>query len=306
MAIIRINQRAEGLALHQSPAPVMPALRRIARTGAVPVIVMVHGFQFRPEDPRNCPHTHIFADHDAACWKGLSWPRALGLSRDEPELGLAYGWDARGMIWKAYANAALAGAHLARALRLIRAAAPHRKIHAITHSLGARVVFQALKHLNPGDLGRIIALNPAEFHGAARTALRSPAGRTTEVIVVTGRENAGYNLMLEKLVSPRRDGDRALGMAVPRGAGRMVLRLDRADVLRHLEGLGFPIAPQQRRVCHWSPYLRDGALEFYGALMRQSGTLPLSALHPAAPSAQVQGGLLSRLGVGFWAKGEPI
>ena len=166
-------------------------------------------------------------------------------------------------------------------------------------------MLRALRHLNPGDVGRIIALNPAEFHGAARRALRSDAGRSTELIVVTGRENAGYNLMLQKLVSPRRRGDRTLGLGVPEGAGRMVLRLDRPAVLDHLEGMGYPIAPQRRRVCHWSPYLREGAMEFYGALMHHAGTLPLAALHPTA-QPPARDGLMAGITLGSRPKGEPI
>ena len=58
----------------------------------------------------------------------------------------------------------------------------------------------------------------------------------------------------------------------------MTLRLDRAGVVRHLDRLGFPLAPQRRVMCHWSPYLRGGAMTLYAALMRQARQYPLGAL----------------------------
>ena len=290
MPLIRVNQQDDGLALHRSPAPALAALRHAARQGGgaqnAPVIVMVHGFKFRPGDAADCPHTHIFAPEDAQCWKAVSWPRALGLSeeRGDDALGIAFGWHSKGMIWNAYGAAARAGEDLARAIRAVRAAAPGRPVHAIAHSLGARVVLQALPHLAAGDLGRIIALNPAEFRSPAEAALATPAGRAAELIAVTGRENAVYDLMLERLVQPERRGDRALGWGLPEGPGRLMLRLDRPAVVAHLDRLGFPLAPRRRLMCHWSPYLREGAMTLYAALMRQAQRLPLEAL--AVPERQ--------------------
>jgi len=288
MPIIRVNQQDEGIRLHKNPAPALAALGQAARVGDGPVIVMVHGFKFRPETPGDCPHDHIFAMEDQSCWKALSWPRALGFGTGAPDegLALAFGWEAKGMIWSAYARAALAGRMLARAVRTIRAVAPHREVHAIAHSLGARVVLQALPHLSAGDIGRIIALNPAEFSATAEAALASAAGQSAELIAVTGRENAGYDLMLERLVAAERPGDRAIGRgrAPDLKPGRMVLRIDRPSVARHLASLGFPLAPRRRVMCHWSPYLRGGTMALYAALMRKSRNLPLDALHVPASS----------------------
>jgi len=296
MPVIRVNQRDEGLELHRSPAPALAALRRAAQGGDGPVIVMVHGFKFRPGDSGHCPHEHIFAPRDVGCWKGRSWPRALRLSEDgiPDALGLAFGWDSKAMIWTAYERAAGAGRALAQAIRAIRAAAPGREVHAICHSLGARVVLQALPHLDAGDLGRIIALNPAEFRTEALAALDSPAGSAAELIAVTGRENAGYDLLLERLVPAARRGDRALGWGLPpeaeAGGRRLLLRLDRPGVAAHLERLGFPLAPRRRIMCHWSPYLRDGAMALYAALLHEARRLPLEALRPPEGVRPAYGG----------------
>ncbi|MEZ5714304.1 MAG: alpha/beta fold hydrolase [Paracoccaceae bacterium] len=282
MPLIRVNQQDDGLALHRSPAPARVALRHAAQGGRGPVIVMVHGFKFRPYAGPDCPHDHIFAMRDGACWKARSWPRGLGFGggqRDEG-LGLAFGWDSMGPIRQVYGRAARAGAVLADAIRAIRSAAPDRPVHAIAHSLGTRVVLQALPHLAPGDIGRIISLNGAEFAGTARAALERGAGPAAEFIAVSGRENAGYELLLERFVAPEQRGDRALGRARLHGPGRVHLRLDRAAQAERLIALGYPLAPERRLVCHWSSYLRGGALGFYAGLMRQADSLPLSLLQP--------------------------
>lgn len=295
MPLIRVNQQNDGLVLHRSPAPARAALRHAAQGGRGPVIVMVHGFKFRPYAGPDCPHEHIFAMRDGACRKARSWPRGLGFGSGQSDegLGLAFGWDSMGPLRQVYGRAARAGAALAQAIRAIRCAAPDRPIHAIAHSLGTRVVLQALGHLAPGDLGRIVSLNGAEFAGAARAALERGAGPAAEFIAVSGRENAGYELLLERLIAPEQHGDRALGRVPLNGLGRVHLRLDRAAQADRLAALGYPLAPERRLMCHWSSYLRGGALEFYAGLMRQADSLPLSLLQPAeARPGRASGSLL--------------
>lgn len=292
MPLIRVNGTAAGLRLHQSPADPIAALRRQALAGSGPVIVMVHGFRFRPGHARACPHAHIFSLDDTPCRKQVSWPRRLGFGAAAPDagLGIAFGWDSRGMIRDAYARAADAGAALARVIRTVREAAPHRPMHAIAHSLGARVALQALPYLQHGDIGRIISLNGAEFSAEARAALAAGAGPAAELIAVRGRENAGYELMLERFVDPAHRGDRALGRASLTGPRLLDLCIDRPVIMARLAALGFPLGPSRRIICHWSPYLRDGALTLYAALMRESERLPLDLLRiptttAAAPAA---------------------
>ncbi|MDQ2093518.1 DUF726 domain-containing protein [Rhodalgimonas zhirmunskyi] len=289
MPLIRVNSIGGSLRLHEQARPPQPHLARAAQAGSGPIIVMVHGYKFRPYQGLDCPHQHIFALEDGPCWKAKSWPRGLGLGRGDPDegLGLAFGWNSRGSIRNVYARAAEAGRDLARLIAVLRRAAPERPVHAICHSLGARVVMQALMHLEPGDIGRIITLNAAEFVGAAEDALAMGAGPTAELIAVSGRENAGFEMMLERVVRPDRVGDRAMGQRVPAGARRIGLHLDREEVVARIAALGFGLEAGQRRFCHWSPYLRAGALPFYGALLRQPEAFPLDALRVVTPpSAQ--------------------
>ncbi|KPP86675.1 MAG: hypothetical protein HLUCCO07_14175 [Rhodobacteraceae bacterium HLUCCO07] len=290
MPVIRVNSADAGLVLHRAEGSAEAALARAARDSTGPVIVMVHGFSFRPGYGAHCPHAHILAMEDGPSWKAKSWPRGLGFGSGTADegLGLAFGWEARGTIWDAYRRAALAGRALARALRVIRAAAPGRTVHAIGHSLGARVVMRAMAQLEPGTVGRAILLNPAEFRSAAEAALARGAGRRADLIAVTGRENAGFDMMLERLVGPvqrrrLKPGDRVLGRVPLDGPRRVTLRLDQQDVVERLAALGHPLGETRPAVCHWSPYLRRGALPLYATLMRQADAIPLDALRVAAP-----------------------
>lgn len=280
MPLIRINAVGEELELHGSPAPAVDSLRRaIARTSG-PVIVMVHGFAFRPNRGIDCPHTHIFSMQDGACWKAKSWPRSLGFGngRADEGLAIAFGWDSKGMIWDVYRRATQPARALARMIRTIRKTQPQREVHAICHSLGSRVVLQCMKHLQHGDIRRIISLNAAEFSEAVQQALSTDAGKGAELIAVTSRENLSYDLMLENLVKPDCKGDRAVGRMPLFGARQTVLRLDRPDTQKLLSRLGFPMGGQKRWMCHWSTYLRPGTMRFYAQLMRRPHALPIKLL----------------------------
>jgi len=186
-------------------------------------------------------------------------------------------------LWRAYREAARAGAALAATIRALRIRVPDRPVHAIAHSFGARVVLSALGHLEPGALGRVILLAGAEFGHHAAEALATPAGRAAEIINVTTRENDLYDFLLECLIAPPARGDRSLGLALPSGANVLTLQLDDPDTLAVLRGAGFGIAPPAARICHWSPYTRPGALPFYGALLRAPERLSLAQLRAALP-----------------------
>lgn len=254
--------------------------------GPGPVIVMVHGFKYSPGHAKECPHRHIFSlSPERECFKVVSWPRGLGFDGMRPDEGLAvgFGWHARGSLWRAYREAARAGAALAATIRALRTRLPDRPVHAIAHSFGARVVLSALGHLEPGALGRVILLAGAEFGRHAAEALATPAGRAAEIINVTTRENDLYDFLLECLIAPPARGDRSLGLALPSGANVLTLQLDDPDTLAVLRGAGFGIAPPAARICHWSPYTRPGALPFYGALLRAPERLSLAQLRAALP-----------------------
>ena len=81
-------------------------------TGDGPVIVMVHGFKYAPGHRSECPHRQILSlDPVRDCFKVVSWPRGLGFGRGAPDegLGIGFGWNARGTLRQAYAEAARAG-----------------------------------------------------------------------------------------------------------------------------------------------------------------------------------------------------
>jgi pimeloyl-ACP methyl ester carboxylesterase len=251
-----------------------------------PVIIMVHGFKYAPGHVTECPHRHIFAlDPARDCFKVVSWPRGLGFDGRAPGEGLAigFGWNARGSPWRAYGEAARAGQALADLVSAVRRRAPHRPVHAIAHSFGARVVLAALAHLAPGALGRIILLAGAEFGHNAGAALDTPAGRAAEIVNVTTRENDLYDALLEWLMPAPARGDRSLGLALRPGANVLTLQLDDGDTLAALGRAGFDIAPPTARICHWSPYTRAGALPFYARLLREPEHLTLAQLRAALP-----------------------
>jgi pimeloyl-ACP methyl ester carboxylesterase len=255
-------------------------------TGSGPVIVMVHGFKYAPGHATECPHRHIFSlTPERECFKVVSWPRGLGFDGTRPGEGLAigFGWHARGSLWQAYREAARAGAALATTIKTLRARAPHRPVHAIAHSFGARVVLSALAHLQTGALDRVVLLAGAEFGRHAAEALASPAGRAAEVINVTTRENDLYDFLLECLISAPARGDRSLGLSLPTGANVLTLQLDDPGTLDVLARAGFEVAPPATRICHWSPYTRPGALPFYGALLRAPDRFSLAQLRAALP-----------------------
>ncbi|PIE13658.1 MAG: hypothetical protein CSA70_05205 [Rhodobacterales bacterium] len=285
MPLVRINSTVNALGLHASPADPVVTLRQQAQSGTGPIILMVHGFKFQPGIVGACPHDHILSLDPVRCWKAVSWPRGLGFGTERAceGLGICFGWQAGGNLKDAYHNAARAGAVLARVVRLLRSAAPQRPIHGLGHSLGARVLLQALPHLDPGDMGRLITLNAAEFRGTAYQALDHGAGPSTDLIAVTGRENSVFDLIMEQLLTPASPRDRAMGRGMGTSPKCLDLRLDSKEVQEHLSALGFPLAPHHRRVCHWSPYLRPGAFELYNALLRHPQSLPLARVISSGP-----------------------
>ncbi|MBI1219264.1 MAG: alpha/beta hydrolase [Rhodobacteraceae bacterium] len=248
-----------------------------------PVIVMIHGFRFSPTVPGQSPHTHILSLEPVQdCWKAISWPRHLGFGRDDSSQGLciAFGWEARGTIWAAYAEAARAGAALAALMTRIDALRPGTRVEVLAHSLGARVTLQALAHLDRPILGRAVLMAAAEFRRPTEAALATPAGRAAEFVNVTSRENDLFDFLIERLVPlfP----DRALGQGTGRGSANWIdIQLDQTETLDALVPLGHRIPAPDLRICHWSLYLRPGVFGLYRALLRDH--LPLATLRERLP-----------------------
>ncbi|MEL6887964.1 MAG: alpha/beta hydrolase [Pseudomonadota bacterium] len=286
MPILRLNAGPEGLTLHGSPAPALPALRHAAR-GTGPVMILIHGYKYDP-DRRPCsPHATIFGRevHPAQGAHG-SWLRHLGFGtgqRDEG-LALAFGWRARGNLWRAERSARAAGQHLAQVIRDIRTLSPDRPVHAITHSMGSEVIFEALQVLRPGDISRIVTLTAATYASRAMAAMQTPAGRAAELFNITSRENDVFDFMYERLIAPPQRGDWAMGngLDLPNAVN---IQLDCLRTLDTLPRFGGHVAPPGRRVCHWSGYTRPGALRFYARALRDPDAVPLPALRAALPAA---------------------
>ncbi|MEO0403189.1 MAG: hypothetical protein AAF214_12505, partial [Pseudomonadota bacterium] len=134
MPILRLNSAPAGLELHGSPASAASAIASAAR-GTGPVMILIHGYKYDPGCAPFSPHTTIFArTRHPDTSTHMQWLPHLGFGTGDRNEGLAiaFGWRARGDIWRARRSARVAGQHLADVITRIRARAPHRPIHAIT------------------------------------------------------------------------------------------------------------------------------------------------------------------------------
>ncbi len=249
-----------------------------------PVVILTHGYTFSPQHSDRCPHRHILSLAPSKVRRAISWPRHLGFGSEDPAAGLciAFGWEARGTIWKAHREAQRAGRALATLIREIRC---NRRVSVglVTHSLGGRVALEALRWLDSGSIGRAILISAAARQGEARTALETPAGRSAEIVNVTSRENAIFDVAYAALVGPFSCRDRMLGAGLGKTAPNWCdLKIDCPATRGHLAELGFRIPPPTRRICHWSGYLRPGLFPLYRAILRKPVDLPLVTLRPAS------------------------
>ena len=315
MAVIRVNAAADG----SIPAPGTLAnweetLRAaIARLPAdAPVAILVHGYRYtwRPRPlrglARHDPHRLLYLLDDLAPSarkrpRTANWPRALGFSEDGLEDGLciALGWDAR--HWRpgldCFAKVHRTAAHTAAAVitlaRLVARLDPRRRVDCLSHSLGARVVLQALGRAPDLPIARAILLGGAEYSAEARAVLdrQDRAGGTTEFVHVIARANDVYDGLFQ-LFAPRptTPGDVPLGV---RGLGRahrrwLDLQLDHAEVRHWLTSQG--LAPQRRpdRISHWGFYADPGAMAFYRAILRERGRYSIGAMRARGLPAAIE------------------
>ncbi|MEX0308750.1 MAG: alpha/beta hydrolase [Tateyamaria sp.] len=286
MPILRLNSGPDGLSLHGSPASARSALNAAA-AGTGPIMVLVHGFKCDPGCAGCSPHATIFGRTPHPDKQDQTqWLRHLGFGTGDRDEGLAiaFGWRARGNLWRAQRSARVAGQHLANVIRTIREKAPHRPIHAITHSMGSEVVFEALQALQPHDMDRIIALTGASYASRAAAAMQTPAGRSAELFNITSRENDMFDFLFERLITPPVRGDWAMGAGVDL-PNAVNVQLDCPRTLAILTRFGAHIATPRRRICHWSSYTRPGALRFYAHTLRDPEAVPLAALKHTLPAA---------------------
>ena len=246
-----------------------------------PVVVMIHGYRFAPgAKGANCPHRHIFSlDPPRDDRKAISWPRHLGLD-GRNGLAIAFGWQARGSLPSAVIHARLLGRRLAELAELIARIDPGRQVDVIGHSLGARVALAALRHARPGTLRRLILLAGAETRRPARAALATPAGQQAEVLNITSRENDIFDFLFERLSCL--GFDTAIGQGLGRNLPNWLdLQIDHPRTLAVLGSLGHTLPAPLARICHWSGYLRPGALPLCRAFI--DSRIALASLRPSLP-----------------------
>ena len=287
MPLLKVNAAGERPDLSE-PADLDAALARelAALPAEAPVVILIHGYKFSPATPHANPHTHILSlTPRKDCWKAISWPRHLGFGKGQADEGLciAFGWEARGTIWQAWDRAESAGTALADLVRRIRGLRPG-PVDVLAHSLGARVVLAAMARLPARSIGRAVLLAAAEFRSRAARAIDTPAGRSAEVINITSRENDLFDVLVEWLVRAPESGDPALGAGLGRTARNWLdVQMDCADTRRVLCDFGYRIPAPQKRICHWSAYLRPGLFALYSDLIRDRHALPLACLRQMLP-----------------------
>lgn len=275
MPLLRINATQTGFMLHDSPQCTHRRVTQMVQ-GDRPVILMIHGYKYQPSHPQHCPHDSLFGAASP-----VSWPRRLQRAdaHGHTTLCIAFGWGARGGLRQMHARASEAGQALAALISLIRTAAPQRLIHIIAHSLGSEVALSALPHLQHGDINRMILLTGATHRAYAHQMLSTAAGQSIQAFNVITRENDLFDLAFERFVP----GDGAIGRGIS-GPNTVNLQLDCPESLSVLAGFGFPIAPPQSNVSHWSSYTRPGTMAFYAHALHNPDCLTLSGLKMALPT----------------------
>ena len=285
MPFLRINAYGEVPELHGTDAALGPRLDWYGDEPG-PIVVMTHGYKYRPADPVHCPHIGMLSPACDHVTRGApSWPRQLGFGtgRADEGLGIAFGWDARGALWTAERRATEAGRALAEVLDRLRRRNPDRPVHIVAHSMGTELALEALHHLPPGSVQRILSLTGACYRSRVEAALSTPAGRRAEFINVTSRENDTFDFLYERLIAPPVPGDRTIGLGIDR-SNVLTLQLDCPQTLAHLDRLGCAVGPSERRICHWSSYTRPGVLRFYDRLIRRPEIFTLDRLRRGVPA----------------------
>lgn len=271
--------------IHAPGAPDLPFEMALAdwvrRTPfGAPITVLVHGYKFSPNQPKRDPHGLIFApDTRHHRPKFASWPKGLGFT-DDPRSGLCigFGWPAAdsdhpgarlSAFERVYAGAATAGRALARVIAAIADLASDRPVDLVTHSLGARVALQALARAPERSVGQVVLMAAAEYDHQAANCLTQGAGPAAQVYNVTARENAVFDLLMQRFAPPPSAQARPLSAGIARrGRNCVDLPIDQQSLAPIFTRRGIALGPRLAPVCHWSVYTRPGAMELYAEILR--------------------------------------
>jgi pimeloyl-ACP methyl ester carboxylesterase len=280
MPILRLDTDHDRPTAHRSRRAWPEELDR-RDIGEGPAIVMIHGYKYCPGLPNHCPHSNLLS---LSPDRPFSWPRQIGFGAGHADegLGIAFGWCARGSLGRAQRSGRAAGRALAEVIAALKDRRPERPVHVIAHSMGTDVALEALHHLGPGAVQRVISLTGAVWASRAEAALSTPAGRSAAFVNVTSRENDFFDFVFERLLSRPAPGDRAIGhgLILPNA---VTIQLDCPATLDLLARCGMPVAPPRARICHWSAYTRPGVLRLYNLLLRRPEALPLARLRGELP-----------------------
>lgn len=250
-----------------------------------PIVLLIHGYRYSPFRGPSNPHDSLYVLHREdreRPKRQLSWPAALGFQNtaQDPGLCLPIGWDARGKFAEAFEQAEAVGHKVAALIALLHARYPERPIKVMAHSLGGRVALAALRALPCAMVRQVILLAPADFDTHARAVLETPAGQRAEILQISPPENWLFDTLLEQALRRHPETGAALGRHPPKADNWVSLSLDGDAELQNLAALGHAVAPRRMRVCHWSAYLREGAMDLYSALLTDRGPSALRELLP--------------------------
>jgi hypothetical protein len=178
-------------------------------------------------------------------------------------------------------------------VRIVAEIDPRRRVDCLSHSLGARVVLQALRRAPDLPVARAVLLGGAEYSAEARAAIEAQdrAGGSTEFYHMLARANDLYDGLFQLFAPwPPQPGDVPLGA---RGLGCahrrwLDLQLDHPQTRRWLTGQG--LAPQRppERISHWSFYADPGAMAFYRAILRDRRRWSIGAMRARGLPAEIE------------------
>ncbi|MEM6744845.1 MAG: hypothetical protein AAF676_14085, partial [Pseudomonadota bacterium] len=187
-----VQARAESVALTGAPEALRRAIEAAPQGGRA--TFLIHGFKYRPGDPRRDPHRLLFgAGHDDAP-RCADWPADLG------GLSVGFGWNAwephldslarsrRNGFSEVCGRVDAAAQALAALLEEAARRRPDLRLGVLAHSLGAQVALRAAQASGTARPGRMILLGAAEDAHRALAALpASPQAGGTQVFHIAAR-----------------------------------------------------------------------------------------------------------------------